>query len=159
MYLSVTEGQHTSYDGPHISYRISLVPMLKTPKMFLCMALLLFRQLQIHQWLLSPICQEVEDEDTLIIMLKTQENNFPSNKTRIMMLLSMTVNCSQETNQNFTLLYFLWPGKWLTGFRFFIIYLAAWYKVNENRSWIVTTSLKTRQLKNVGSAHEDEHCI
>lgn len=75
------------------------------------MALLLFRQLQIHQWLLSSICQEGEDKDTLILLLRKQENNFPSYKTRIIMFLSMMVKSTQETNQSFTFLYFLQPDK------------------------------------------------
>lgn len=67
----------------------------------------------------SSICQEREDQDTLILLLRKQENNFPSNKTRIIMLLSMMVKCSQETNQSFTFLYFLQLDKWLTGFLLF----------------------------------------
>lgn len=111
VYLSVTEGQHTSCHRLHISYRINLIPGLNTPKTDLCMALLLFRELQTHQWLLSSICQEGGDQDTLILLLRKQENNFPSYKTRIAMFLSMMVKGSQETNQSFIFLYFLQPHK------------------------------------------------
>lgn len=130
--------------------------MLNTAKIYLWMALLLFKQLQIHQWLLSSLCQEGEDKDTLILLLKKQVNSFLSNKIKIIMLLSMMHKCSQETNQSFTFFYFLQPAKWLTGFSFFHYLLGC--SINENKSWIVaSTPLKTRQLKNIWSAHEDEY--
>lgn len=70
----------------------------------------------------------------------------------------MTHKCSQKTNESlFSCVSYSLLNDRLDSY-FLMIYLAAWYKKNENKSWIVTyTPLKTMQLKNIWSAHEDEY--
>lgn len=72
----------------------------KLIKNFMMHSSTVFRWLKMHQWLFSSICQEGEDKDILILLVRKQEYNLSSNDIKIIMSLSMMHKCSQKTNQS-----------------------------------------------------------
>lgn len=68
---------------------------------YVLVQLAVFSQLKTHWWLYSFVCQEEEDKNILVSLLKAQEYNLSSNEMKIIMLLSMTQKGSQKTLLHF----------------------------------------------------------